>query len=146
MKVFPASLNRVWWALRIAIGLGAFLAGLDKFFNLLADWQMYLSPIAERLLPMSGDTFMKVAGVIEMVVGAAILSRWTREASYVAAIWLVSIAVNLVTTGMFFDLAVRDVEIAIAAFALGTLTTYRYSEQNEADADLASLSAQGVPA
>src|SRR5688500_16466087 len=98
MKVFPASLNRVWWALRIAIGLGAFLAGLDKFFNLLADWQMYLSPIAERLLPMSGDTFMKVAGVIEMVVGAAILSRWTREASYVAAIWLVSIAVNLVTT------------------------------------------------
>lgn len=127
MKDFPIPLNRAWWALRIGIGLGAFLAGLDKFFNLLTTWTMYLSPFAERMLPVDPVTFMKFVGVIEMVVGAAILMRWTREASYVAAAWLVLIAINLVASGMFFDLAVRDVEIAIAAFTLGTLTQLKQS-------------------
>jgi hypothetical protein len=71
---------------------------------------MYLSPAVEGLLPMSGASFMRKAGVVEMVVGLAILRRWTRFGSYIAAGWLVAIAANLVTTGIFFDLAVRDVK------------------------------------
>ena len=118
-------LNSAWWALRIGLGLGPFLAGLDKFFNILTDWGMYLSPSVERLLPISGTTFMHMVGVIEMVVGLAILTRWTRLGSYVAAGWLLAIAINLATTGMFFDLAVRDVEIAIAAYTLARLTEAR---------------------
>ena len=118
-------LDSVWWALRIGLGLGPFLAGLDKFFNLLADWGMYLSPLATRALPVSGPTFMRVVGVIEMIVGLAILTRWTRLGAWVAMGWLVAIAINLVTTGMFFDLAVRDLEIAIAAYALARLTEIR---------------------
>lgn len=120
-------LNAPWWALRIGLGLGPFLAGLDKFFNILTNWEMYLSPLAERFLPFSGATFMHIVGVIEMIVGLAILTRWTREASYVAMVWLILIALNLLTTKMFFDLAVRDVEIAIAAFSLARLTEYRKS-------------------
>ena len=111
--------------LRIGLGVGPFLAGLDKFFNILTDWGMYLSPAVEKLLPMSGTAFMRTVGVIEMVVGLAILTRWTRLGSYVAAAWLVAIAANLVTTGMFYDLAVRDVEIAIAAYTLARLTEAR---------------------
>ena len=145
MKDFPMSLNRVWWALRIGIGAAAFLAGLDKFFNLLADWQMYLSPLAERLLPLSGPAFMRIVGVIEMIVGAAILTRWTREASYVASAWLILIAVNLVSTGMFFDLAVRDIEIAIAAFSLATITALKEPQRITAQPDL-KLSEQRIPA
>lgn len=118
-------LDSAWWALRIGLGLGPFLAGLDKFFNLLTDWGMYLSPLATRLLPVSAPTFMRVVGVIEMIVGLAILTRWTRIGAYVAMAWLVAIAVNLLTTGMFFDLAVRDLEIAIAAYALARLTEIR---------------------
>ena len=68
---------------------------------------------------------MRAVGVIEMIVGLAILTRWTRIGAYVAMAWLVAIAVNLVTTGMFFDLAVRDLEIAIGAFALARLTEVR---------------------
>lgn len=64
-----------------------------------------------------------------MIVGLAILTRWTRLGSYVAMIWLVSIAINLVTTGMFFDLAVRDLEIAIGAFALARMTEARFAER-----------------
>lgn len=118
-------LNSAWWALRIGLGVGPFLAGLDKFFNILTNWGMYLSPAAERLLPISGTAFMRTVGVVEMIVGLAILTRWTRLGSYVAAAWLVAIAANLVTTGMFFDLAVRDVEIAIAAYTLARLTEAR---------------------
>jgi uncharacterized membrane protein YphA (DoxX/SURF4 family) len=118
-------LDSAWWALRIGLGLGPFLAGLDKFFNLLANWEMYLSPAVTRLLPVSAPTFMKIVGVIEMIVGLAILTRWTRLGAYVAMAWLVAIALNLVTTGMFFDLAVRDLEIAIGAFALARLTEVR---------------------
>ena len=118
-------LDSVWWALRLGLGLGPFLAGLDKFFNLLAQWDMYLSPLATRMLPISGTAFMRVVGVIEMIVGLAILTRWTRIGAYVAMVWLVLIAINLVTTGNFFDLAVRDLEIAIGAYALARLTEVR---------------------
>jgi uncharacterized membrane protein YphA (DoxX/SURF4 family) len=115
-------LRQSWWVLRIGLGLGPFLAGLDKFFNVLTDWTMYISPLALKVLPFSGTTFMHVVGVIEMIVGIAILTKWTRLGAYVACGWLVAIALNLVSTGMFFDLAVRDVEIALAAFVLAKLT------------------------
>jgi uncharacterized membrane protein YphA (DoxX/SURF4 family) len=119
-------ITSVWWALRIGLGAAAFLAGLDKFFNLLANWEAYLSPVMARMLPVSDVTFMHAVGVIEMVVGLAILTRWTRVGSYVAMVWLTAIALNLVTTGRFFDVAVRDLEMAIAAFALGRLTELRH--------------------
>ncbi len=121
-------LNSAWWALRIGLGVGPFLAGLDKFFNLLADWQMYLSPLAEKMLPVSPAVFMRGVGVIEMIVGLAILTKWTRLGAYVAAVWLLAIAANLVTSGAFFDLAVRDVEIALGAYALARLTEVREAE------------------
>ncbi len=70
---------------------------------------------------------MRVVGIIEMIVGLAILTRWTRLGAYVAMVWLVAIAINLATTGMFFDLAVRDIEIAIGAYALARLTEVRES-------------------
>ena len=115
-------LTTPWWALRAGIGATAFLAGLDKFFNLLADWPGYLSPIAAQLLPISANSFLHIVGAIEMVVGAAILAGLTRLGGYVAAAWLVGIALNLVTTGHYFDIAVRDVAMAIAAFTLARLT------------------------
>jgi uncharacterized membrane protein YphA (DoxX/SURF4 family) len=127
------SLDSAWWALRIGLGAGPFLAGLDKFFNLLTDWEMYLSPAVARVLPVSGPVFMRAVGVIEMLVGLAILTRWTRAGAYVAAAWLVAIAVNLATTGAFFDLAVRDVEIALGAYTLARLTEWREARARNLD-------------
>ena len=68
---------------------------------------------------------MHIVGVIEMIVGLAILTKWTRLGAYVASVWLVLIAINLVSTGMFFDIAVRDVEMALAAFVLARITEVR---------------------
>jgi len=124
-KGFDSRLDQAWWVLRIGLGLGPFLAGLDKYFNLLTNWTGYISPLALKLLPVSGQTFMHIVGVIEMIVGLAILTKWTRVGAYVASIWLVLIAVNLVSTGMFFDVAVRDVEMALAAFVLARMTEVR---------------------
>lgn len=124
-------LNSSWWVLRIALGVAPFLAGLDKFFNLLTNWTMYLNPLVTRVVPVAPGTFMRAVGVVEMVVGIAILTRWTRLGSYVAAAWLVGIALNLVTMGAFFDVAVRDLLIAVAALTLARLTEVRQAATAE---------------
>jgi hypothetical protein len=117
-------LNTPWLALRYGIGLMAALAGIDKFFNLLADWGSYISPLATQVLPVSTGTFMGVVGVIEMAVGAAILAGWTRLGAYVASGWLLAVAANLATAG-FYDVAVRDVVLSLAAFTLARLAEVR---------------------
>jgi uncharacterized membrane protein YphA (DoxX/SURF4 family) len=121
-------INSAYWALRLAFGLVPILAGLDKFFNLLADWEKYVSPLAANLLPISPTTLMHVAGVIEMAVGVAILTKFTRLGSYVAAAWLVAIALNLLTAG-YLDVAVRDVVMAIAAYTLARLSEVRGEQE-----------------
>lgn len=111
--------------LRLGFGLMAFLAGLDKFFNQLANWDMYLAPWMADLLPVSSATFFGAIGVIEMVVGLLVLTKWTRLGAYIVAAWLLGIALQLVSTGMFYDLAVRDVVLALGAFTLAKLTEWR---------------------
>jgi hypothetical protein len=110
-------LNTPFRALRIALGLTATLAGLDKFFNILADWGQYVSPLVSQLLPVSVATFMAVVGIVEIAVGVAILAAAPRLGAYVASAWLLLIAVNLAVAG-YLDVAVRDVVMAIAAFTL----------------------------
>jgi uncharacterized membrane protein YphA (DoxX/SURF4 family) len=119
-------LQPAWWALRIGFGLTAFLAGFDKFFGLLADWTMYLSPFMRSMSPLSPELMMQIVGAIEMVVGIIILSgAWTRLGAYIVSAWLVLIAIALVTNGKYFDIAVRDVVMALGAFTLARLTEVR---------------------
>lgn len=110
-----------YWSLRIALGVVPIVAGVDKFTNLLTDWTGYLSPLAIRLLPVSPQAFMRAAGVIEIAVGAAILLGFARIFAWVAMVWLALIALELLTTGRFFDVAARDAVMATAAFALARL-------------------------
>ena len=124
-------------ALRIGLGAAAFLAGLDKFFNILANWESYLSPLISGLIPVTPSTFMRVAGVIEMIAGAAILAGLTRLGGYVVAAWLVAIAASLVTTGQFIDVAVRDVIMAIAAFTMARMSEVRETSSERVETPLA---------
>ena len=103
--------------LRYALGLTATLAGLDKFFNLLADWGSYISPAAARLLQGYVSTFMGAVGIIEMAVGVMILGVAPRLGAYVASAWLLLVSINLIIGG-HFDVAVRDILMSIAAFAV----------------------------
>lgn len=117
-----SQLNQSWWSLRITYGLVAFLAGIDKFFHVLTNWDTYLSPAVASLVPVSNSTLMHAVGVVEMAVGILILTRWTRTGAYLASVWLLCIALNLVLTGSFFDVAVRDVALSVGAWTLAKLS------------------------
>jgi uncharacterized membrane protein YphA (DoxX/SURF4 family) len=140
MEKFDKRLEIPWWALRIGLGVGPIITGVDKFFNKLTDWTMYLSPLATKTVPVSPATFMHVVGVIEIIAGIVVLSRFTKLGAYVVTAWLLGIAVNLLTTGTFYDLAMRDVEIAIAAFTLSQLTRVREAEVERTPARSAAAS------
>jgi hypothetical protein len=117
-------LNGTITALRVAVGLMATFAGLDKFFNLLTNWEAYVTPVAQQLLPFSTTTFMAMVGVIEFAVGITILAIRPSVGAFVASAWLVLVAANLVLGG-HFDIAVRDVVLAIAAYTLARFEQVR---------------------
>jgi len=117
-------LNGPALALRLAIGLMATLAGLDKFFNLLVNWPAYIAPIAAQMSPLSPSALMGVVGIVEFVVGITILAIKPNVGAYVASAWLVLVALNLVL-GDHYDIAVRDVVLSVAAFTLARLEEVR---------------------
>jgi uncharacterized membrane protein YphA (DoxX/SURF4 family) len=117
-------LNGTVSTLRIAIGLMATLAGLDKFFNLLTNWEAYVAPATQLLVPFSTTTFMAIVGVIEFVVGITVLVIRPSLGAFVTSAWLVLIAVNLVLGG-HFDIAVRDLVLAVSAYALARFEQVR---------------------
>lgn len=107
--------------LKLTFGIVPIVAGLDKFTNLLTNWADYLV-INENLIPVDPLTFMKVVGVIEIIAGIAVLVR-PLTGAYVVMVWLVCIALQLIIGGQYFDVAVRDLVMAIGAYTLAQLTS-----------------------
>jgi len=120
-------LESAFWALRMGLGATAFLAGADKFTNLLTDWEKYLAPHAKKNLPVRKKSFMRAIGIVEMLVGLGILSPGEKISSYAASGWLLAIAANLLLNEDY-DIAVRDINMAIGAFALAQLSAAREHE------------------
>jgi uncharacterized membrane protein YphA (DoxX/SURF4 family) len=114
-------LNRIWLVLKIGLGAIAVVSGADKFFNLLTYWPAYVSEPFARMMPFSTENFMYLVGVVEILVGLAILTKFTRLGAYAMSVWLVCISINLIVYGMY-DLAARDIAIALGAFSLAQLT------------------------
>lgn len=108
--------------LRTVFTVAPILFGLDKFFNLLTDWTGYLAPVATSVVPVSGQTFMYVVGIIEIVAGVLVAFR-PRIGSLVVAAWLLGIIVNLLILGNFYDVALRDFGLLVGALALNRLAT-----------------------
>jgi hypothetical protein len=96
------------------------LAGADKFFHLLVNWDQYLAPSIARLLPVAGHTFMLAVGVIE-IVAAILVAVKPRFGGYVVAAWLWGIIVNLLLIPGYFDVALRDFGLSLGALALASL-------------------------
>lgn len=118
------SLSSIYFPLRVTYGLIPLLAGMDKFFNILTDWQAYLPSFVADALPISPASFMMVVGVIEIIAGLTVLTSLTRLGAYVVMFWLVSIA-TVVTLGGHYDIAVRDLAMAVGAFTLGQVAALR---------------------
>jgi len=122
MITIQEKVNSAQRLLQITFGLVPVAAGLDKFFNLLTVWTQYLDPRFAQLLPFSPETFMHIVGVIEIAAGLLVLSRWKTVGAYVVSAWLAVIAVTLIASGRYLDVAVRDLVMSIGAYTLGSLT------------------------
>jgi len=112
--------------LHVGFTIAPIVAGLDKFFHILTDWDAYLAPVANRVLAGHGHAFMLVVGVIEIIAGIGVALR-PRIFSYVVAAWLLGIIVNLLLIPPsnplpHYDVALRDFGLLLGALALGRLS------------------------
>jgi uncharacterized membrane protein YphA (DoxX/SURF4 family) len=107
--------------LKYTYSLVPIIAGLDKFTNILTDWKRYIPASLTDMLPVSAATFMAIVGIIEICAGILVLIR-PRIGGMVVTGWLTLIALTLVAGGQYFDVAVRDLVMAVGAFVLVKLS------------------------
>lgn len=107
--------------MKFTFGVVPIVAGLDKFTNLLTQWDQYLHPAVIELLPVSPHFFMGAVGIIEIVAGIIVLVRPALGGIIVAA-WLTLIALSLLAGGHFLDVAVRDLVMAVGAYSLARIS------------------------
>ena len=97
------------------------VAGLDKFFDFLVNWDNYLAPFIQRVLGIAPHTFMQAAGIVEIIAGIGVALK-PRIFGYIVSAWLIGIVVNLLLTGQYFDIALRDFGLSLGALALARLS------------------------
>jgi len=106
--------------LQVAFVVAPILAGFDKFFYLMTNWSIYLSPMALKVIDGHDRAFFAIVGVVEIIAGLGILFK-PRLFAYVVSAWLLLIVLNLLMTGHHFDIALRDIGLMLGALALGKL-------------------------
>src|SRR4029453_8611515 len=111
---------QAYLALRIGFVAAPILFGLDKFTNLLTDWTTYLAPGIDRLVPGTATSAMVAVGVIEIVAGLVVAAR-PKFGGYLVPAWLAGIITNLLLLGDYYDVALRDFGLLLAALALARL-------------------------
>jgi len=107
--------------LRTVFTVAPVLFGLDKFTNLLTDWTMYLAPAVTSVVPLPAQTVMYIVGGVEILAGVMVALR-PRFGSALVAAWLLGIIINLIILGGFYDVALRDFGLLVAALALNRLS------------------------
>ena len=106
--------------LRTAFTVAPIVFGLDKFFNLLTEWQGYLAPLVDRMVPGTGHQAMLAVGAVEIAAGVLVAVR-PQIGGYVVAAWLAGIILNLLLIPGFYDVALRDFGLLLASLALAHL-------------------------
>jgi len=113
--------RQAYQLLHFAFAFAPIVAGLDKFFHLLVNWDIYLAPVIARLSLIGGHNLMRVVGVIEIVAGLLVALK-PRIGAYVVAVWLWAIIINLLLIPNYFDIALRDIGLSLGALALARLS------------------------
>ncbi len=114
------SLKQTFNLLKFTFVIVPIVAGADKFTNVLTNWEQYINPSLANLLPFSTSTFMMIVGVIEIIAGIIVLKR-AEIGGYIVAAWLTVIALTLLASFSYVDVAVRDLVMAISAFAMARI-------------------------
>jgi hypothetical protein len=108
--------------LRAGFVVAPIVAGLDKFFNLLVNWEQYLPPFVNKLVGGHGHEMMLAVGVIEIIAGLGVAFK-PKVFAYVVSAWLLLIVINLLMIPGYFDVALRDFGLALGALALARLSS-----------------------
>ena len=118
-------------ALRYIYGVVPIVIGLDKFFNYIVDWNIYVSPAVLSMLPLFlAMHFVQVVGIVEIVAGCIVLNKkWTQFGAYLVAAWIGLVIINLFMIGDMYDIILRDVAIAVGYIALGRLIELKETAQ-----------------
>lgn len=114
------SVTPIFNLLKFTFGIVPIVAGLDKFTNILAEWDKYLHPGIADILPFSPEVFTVIVGAIEIIAGLIVLMK-PAIGGYIVAAWLTLIALTLLASGSFLDVAVRDLVMAIGALSMARL-------------------------
>jgi hypothetical protein len=112
--------HQAYQILHLGFTIAPILAGLDKFFNLLTNWEQYLAPFVTQTLGINATTFMMAVGVIEVVAGLLVWFK-PRFGGYLVMAWLWGIIINLLLIPGYFDVALRDFGLSLGALALARL-------------------------
>ena len=112
---------QAFWILRFGFTVAPILAGLDKFFHLMVNWDQYLPEVVARVSPIQPHGLMLLVGVIEIVAGIGVALK-PRIFAYIVAAWLALIIINLLLIPGYFDVALRDLGLLLAALALARLS------------------------
>ena len=112
---------QAYQTLHLCFTVAPILAGIDKFFHLLCNWDQYLAPWVAGLSPIGGHDLMLTAGAIEAAAGILVAVR-PRLGASVVGVWLCLIIANLLSMGAYFDVVLRDLGLALGAFALWRLS------------------------
>jgi len=108
--------------LRIAFTVAPIAFGIDKFFNGMVDWEKYLAPWINRLMPGTGHSFMLFVGIVEITAGLVVALK-PRYGAFLVAAWLAGIVLNLLTYSGYYDIALRDFGLMLGALTLWRLST-----------------------
>ena len=119
-EVTPSGARQAFLLLRSVFTIAPIAFGLDKFFGLLTDWDQYLAPWINDLVPGSAHQAMLAVGVVEILAGVLVAVR-PAIGAYVVAAWLLGIIVNLLSIGDYYDIALRDFGLLVGALALARL-------------------------
>jgi hypothetical protein len=116
----PHSSQQAYQILHLGLTILPIVAGLDKFFEVLADWDRYLAPLFPQLLSISPETLMSIVGIVEIVAGLVVFFK-PRIGGYLVMLWLWGIILNLLLIPGYYDIALRDFGLSMGALALARL-------------------------
>lgn len=120
LRVSTSAADQAFLILRVGFTVAPVLFGVDKFVNVLTEWDHYLAPWIDRLVPGDAGQAMMIVGVVEIAAGILVAVR-PAIGGYVVAAWLLGIIINLLSMGTYYDIALRDVGLLLGALALARL-------------------------
>jgi len=118
---FKDSAHQAYFLLRLVFVVAPLIAGIDKFFHVLVDWNQYASPMLASLVGGHVAGFMMLAGIIEIIAGLGVVWK-PKVFAYIIFLWLIGIIANLLLAHQYYDIALRDLGLCLSALALGRLS------------------------